>query len=117
MTFLFSSRDVLACENQNNEAQKEMTTKKSCCSSESSTDKKQCCCSDSEKSDKETKKCDGSCKHNGCNSTTTSTVYLKSNDYFPLSPLTFDEEDRNMWRYSQPKINPVYLAIWQPPKI
>jgi hypothetical protein len=117
LTFLFLSLNSIACRNPNNDMKKETVDQKSCCSSKKSVEEKSCCCSSTEKGEKETKKCNGSCKHKGCNSTSNASFYLKSNDYLPLTSLNFEEEVKNLWSYSQPKIIPVYLSIWQPPKI
>jgi hypothetical protein len=117
MSFLFLSVDVFACGSQGKDTKKENNIGKSCCSSKNSGDNKNCCCSNSEKDEKETKNCDGSCKHNGCSTTTSTSFYLEQNDIFPLTIFKIEEEVLNMWTYSQPKFNPVYLSIWQPPKI
>jgi hypothetical protein len=117
LTCLTMSFDTVACGNSNKDTKKEKASNKSCCSSENSGQEKNCCCSDSDSQKKDSKECDGSCKHKGCNSSTISSFYLNSEEFVPITPIIFIEEVQNLWSYSQSKISPVYLAIWQPPKI
>lgn len=69
------------------------------------------CCS------KKGKKCDGSCKNEGCNCTALVNYYLNSNNFPSFSITSFHKKERNLWSYLSKIPKSITMPIWQPPKI
>jgi len=112
LTFLLlviPTSNAFACENSTKKAD---TEQNSCEHNNQNTQKKSCCDSDS----KDGNDCDGGCNNTDCNCPVSVNIPIPVNNLvINLTPdLRLVKID---WTYVQNAPKPVYLSIWQPPKI
>lgn len=110
LLFMLPTSNALACGNSSTKA----NTEKSCCkNNDKHTEKKSCC--DSKTGDKENH-CNGGCKNTNCHCPVSVNIpILASNFSIQSTPLVIVEKIN--WAFIQNAPKPVYLSIWQPPKI
>lgn len=92
----------------------------SCCKAETKHEKQGCCEKGTDASGpcKEKKGCGGDCGNKGCHCSVTSAhAPALLSEPSRLALLVFDISQKVAWYYLNPIPNPVYLAIWLPPKI
>ena len=110
LLFLLPTSNLLACGNSSKKADIEQT---SCNHRNNKTEKKSCC--DSKTDDKEND-CNGGCKNTTCHCPISVNIPIPASSFsIQSSPLVLVEKTN--WAFIQNAPKPVYLSIWQPPKI
>ena len=109
LLLVIPTSEAFACGSSSKKAETEQT---SCEHSENETEKKSCCDSDSE----DDNGCNGGCNNSNCHCPVTINIPIPSNILvYNLTPnLSLIKLN---WSYVQNAPKPVYLSIWQPPKI
>ncbi len=101
---------MMACGNSLIKTNTEQTT---CNHKDTQSEKKSCC--DSKTSDKENH-CNGSCQDTNCHCPVSVNIPIPVNTFsIHFIPLLIVEKTN--WAYIQNAPKPIYLSIWQPPKI
>lgn len=109
LLFVIPTSNAFACGNSTKKADTEQT---SCEHKNQDTEKKSCCDSESE----DEKGCNGSCNNSNCHCPVSVNIPFPVKNFEVTSTSNLKLIKLN-WTYVQNAPKPVYLSIWQPPKI
>ena len=112
LLFILPTSNALAC--GNSDTQKE-DTEMSCCKSHNDHDSEKKSCYDSSDEDGDND-CNGNCNDKNCHCPTSVNIPIPASSFsIQSTPLVVVEKTN--WAFIQNAPKPVYLPIWQPPKI
>ncbi len=111
LLFLLPTSNAMACGNSEAKA----STEQSCCQSEKAQDDETKSCCDTQDNDSDND-CNGTCNNSNCHCPISVSLSLPTNT-ISLHSIPLILVEITNWAFIQNAPKPVYLSIWQPPKI